>query len=63
MRRYGGLDTSGLVGTGAWKDAAGARVYEHVVQSEEGRKADLLPVVGPVQTPCREPMQKLGALK
>lgn len=43
MRRYGGLDTSGLVGTGAWRSHSAARVYEHVETSEEARKADLLP--------------------
>lgn len=45
MRRYGKLDTSGLVGTGAWKSRAAAAVYEHVEVSEEARKADLLPTV------------------
>lgn len=45
MRRYGGLDTSGLVGTGAWKSRAAASVYEHVDTSEEARKADLLPIL------------------
>jgi integrase len=44
MRRYGGLDTRGLVGTGAWKDQKSAARYAHVVTTEEARKADLLPV-------------------
>lgn len=44
MRRYGGLDTRGLLGTEAWKDAASVRRYEHVVASEESQKAALLPV-------------------
>ncbi|MBV9588904.1 MAG: tyrosine-type recombinase/integrase, partial [Hyphomicrobiales bacterium] len=44
MRRYAGLDTKGLVATGAWSDRASADRYEHVVASEEARKADLLPV-------------------
>lgn len=44
MRRYGGLDTRGLVGTGAWQDAKSAARYEHVVVSEEAMKAALLPV-------------------
>jgi len=44
MRRYGGLDTRGLVGTGAWADEASAARYEHVVASEEAKRADLLPV-------------------
>lgn len=46
MRRYGGLDTSGLVATGAWKDRASAARYEHAVASEEAQRADLLPVKG-----------------
>ena len=44
MRRYAGLDTRGLVGTGRWRDEKSAARYEHVVASEESRKADLLPV-------------------
>lgn len=44
MRRYGGLDTRGLVGTGAWLDEKSAARYEHVVATEEARRADLLPV-------------------
>jgi integrase len=43
MREYGGLDTSGLVATGAWKSREAAAVYEHVEASVEARKADLLP--------------------
>jgi integrase len=43
MRRYAGLDTSGLVGTGAWKSRNAAAIYEHVEASEEARKADMLP--------------------
>ena len=43
MRRYGKLDTRGLVGTGRWKDLKSAARYEHVVVSEESMKADLLP--------------------
>ncbi|MGD0026740.1 MAG: tyrosine-type recombinase/integrase, partial [Xanthobacteraceae bacterium] len=45
MRRFAGLDTRGLVGTGAWKDRKSAERYEHVVVSEEARRAALLPVV------------------
>ena len=47
MRRYGGLDTRGLVGTGAWKDSKSAARYEHVVASEEAKRADMLPVDKP----------------
>ena len=43
MRRFGGLDTKGLIATGAWKDRKSADRYEHVVVSEEARKAVLLP--------------------
>lgn len=50
MRRYAKLDTRGLVATGAWKDAVSASRYEHVVVSEEARKADLLPTI----KDCRE---------
>lgn len=44
MRRYGGLDTSALVATQAWRDRTMAARYEHADASEEARKADLLPV-------------------
>jgi integrase len=44
MREYGGLDTSGLVATRAWKSREAAAVYEHVETSVEAKKADLLPV-------------------
>lgn len=43
MRRYGGLDTKGLVATGAWKDRKSADRYEHVDVTEEARKAAVLP--------------------
>jgi integrase len=45
MRRHAGLDTSGLVGTGAWRSRNSAAVYEHVETTEEARKADLLPTL------------------
>jgi integrase len=44
MRRYAGLDTRGLVGTGAWKDQKSAARYAHVEPTEEARKAVMLPV-------------------
>jgi integrase len=44
MRRFGGLDTKGLVATGRWKDRKSADRYEHVVVSEEARRATLLPL-------------------
>jgi integrase len=46
MRRYAGLDTTGLVATGAWASPDAARRYEHAVASEEAQRADLLPVIG-----------------
>lgn len=46
MRRYAGLDTTGLVATGAWSTHDAARRYEHAVTSEEARRADLLPQIG-----------------
>ncbi len=45
MRRYAGLDTTGLVETGAWRSRQAAAVYEHAIQSEEARRADALPIV------------------
>jgi integrase len=44
MRRYGGLDTDGLVDTGRWRDRAMAARYVHVDISEAARRADRLPV-------------------
>jgi len=43
MRRYGGLDLRGLVGTGRWKDEKSAARYAHVVVGEEATRAELLP--------------------
>jgi integrase len=43
MRRYGGLDTRGLVATGAWKDRKSAERYAHVVTTEEAERAVMLP--------------------
>jgi integrase len=51
MRRYAGLDTKGLVGTGRWKDDKSAARYQHVVVSEESRRANLLPGAIAVQKP------------
>jgi integrase len=49
LRRFGGVDTKGLVATGAWKDRKSADRYEHVVVSEEARRAVLLPGANGVQ--------------
>lgn len=43
MRRYGGLDERGLVGTGRWKDQKSVARYAHVVTTEEAQKANMLP--------------------
>src|SRR6516164_2309485 len=45
MRRYGGLDTSALLETRAWRSRAAASRYEHLDATEEAQKADLLPVM------------------
>lgn len=42
-RRYGKLDTSGLVATGAWKSEKAARVYEHVDVDEAAKVAEMFP--------------------
>ncbi len=46
LRRFAGLDTRGLVAAGAWKDRRSAERYEHVVVTEEARRAGLLPTPG-----------------
>jgi integrase len=43
MRRYGGLDLRGLVGTDRWKDIKSTARYAHVVPSEEAQRAAMLP--------------------
>jgi len=55
MRRHAGLDTKGLVATGAWKDRKSADRYEHVIVTEEAKKAALLPTPGgkSVERPAR----------
>lgn len=45
LRRYGRLDTSGLVAAGAWKSHEAARRYEHVDVSEAAKASDFFPVV------------------
>ncbi|MBV8977322.1 MAG: tyrosine-type recombinase/integrase [Alphaproteobacteria bacterium] len=47
MRRYAGLDKTGLVATGRWRDEASVARYTHVVASEESQRATLLPVEKP----------------
>jgi integrase len=43
QRRYGKLDTSGLVATGAWKSRQAAAVYEHADVTESAKRADMFP--------------------
>jgi integrase len=43
MRQYGGLDTVGLMATGAWRSRHAAEGYMHASTTAEARKADLLP--------------------
>ena len=45
MRRYGKLDTRGLVGTGTWDSEQSAARYAHTITSEEAERAVLLPVL------------------
>jgi integrase len=49
MRRFGKLDTRGLIGTGTWKNRKSVERYEHVEVTEEAMKAALLPIP-PAQT-------------
>jgi integrase len=46
MRRYGGLDTKGLVATGNWRDERSASRYAHAVMREEWDRVNRLPSVG-----------------
>jgi integrase len=46
MRRYGGTDLQGLVGTGNWRDPKSAARYAHVVSREEWDRVDNLPTMG-----------------
>lgn len=45
MRRYGGLDTTGLLATQAWTSRSAAARYEHADVAAEARQADMLPNV------------------
>jgi integrase len=46
MRRYGGLDTKGLLATNNWRDERSASRYAHAVTSEEWQRVERLPAVG-----------------
>jgi hypothetical protein len=43
---YAGLDTRGLIATGAWMDSKSAERYAHTVVTEEARRAEMLPTPG-----------------
>ncbi len=45
MRRYGGLDTSGLVATGAWASREAAAIYEHVDVTDAAKRVEMFPNV------------------
>jgi hypothetical protein len=49
MRRYGGLDTKGLVATQNWRDERSAARYAHAVAREEWDRVDRLPEVGNIR--------------
>jgi integrase len=49
MRRYGGLDTKGLVATRNWRDERSASRYTHAVTSEEWDRVERLPSVGNIR--------------
>jgi integrase len=53
MRRYGGRDTKGLVGTGRWKSEQSASRYAHVVPSEDAKAAEMLPTQKLGEKPSR----------
>jgi integrase len=46
MRRYGGADIQGLVGTGNWRNQKSAQRYSHVVPRDEWDRVDNLPSMG-----------------
>jgi integrase len=49
MRRYGGLDTKGLVATRNWRDERSASRYAHAIASEEWGAVERLPAVGKIR--------------
>ena len=49
MRRYGELDTKGLVATRNWRDERSASRYAHAVTSEEWDRVERLPSVGSIR--------------
>lgn len=49
MRRYGGLDTKGLVATKNWRDERSAARYAHAVAREEWERVDRLPALGNIR--------------
>jgi integrase len=49
MRRYGALDTKGLVATRNWRDERSASRYAHAITSEEWDAVERLPSVGKIR--------------
>lgn len=45
MRRYGGADLQGLVGTGRWRDARSAARYAHIKAHDEWARVEKLPAM------------------
>lgn len=59
MRRYGGADLQGLVGTGRWRDERSAARYTHVDAHEEWDRVDAMPSWGDDgETPIANPIGK-----
>jgi integrase len=50
MRRYGGADLQGLVGTGRWRDARSAARYAHIKAHEEWARVERLPAMPGVKS-------------
>ncbi|HZU44053.1 MAG TPA: hypothetical protein VE994_15355 [Terriglobales bacterium] len=60
MKRYGNLDTYGLVRTDRWRYPRSADRYNHTAPSEEARRADLLPMP-PLSRPRRRKLARSHA--
>jgi integrase len=52
MRRYGDLDTSGLVAAGAWRSHDAARRYEHLDVNAAAKASDAFPVMQKTSGPA-----------
>jgi integrase len=59
MRRYGGADLQGLVGTGRWSDERSAARYTHVDAHAEWNRVDAMPSWGESgELPVERPLDK-----